>query len=35
MVIDTLEYLPDLPLYFSEVTLGELYYGVARFFTAT
>jgi predicted nucleic acid-binding protein len=30
VVIDTLESLPDLPLYFSEVTLGELYYGVAR-----
>ncbi len=29
-VIHTLESLPKLALYFSEVTLGELYYGVAR-----
>jgi tRNA(fMet)-specific endonuclease VapC len=29
-VIRTLESLPDVPLYFSEVTLGELYYGIAR-----
>jgi len=29
-VIDKLESLPDIPIYFSEVTLGELYYGIAR-----
>jgi len=29
-VIDALESLEDSPLYFSEVTLGELYYGIAR-----
>jgi len=30
MVIETLELLQDIPLYFSEATLGELYYGIAR-----
>ncbi len=29
-VVETLEIFPDVPLYFSEVTLGELYYGIAR-----
>jgi len=29
-VIDKLESLQDIPLYFSEVTLGELHYGIAR-----
>lgn len=30
VVIDKLESLQDIPLYFSEVTLGELHYGIAR-----
>ncbi len=30
IVIGTLEALQDVPLYFSEVTLGELYYGITR-----
>ena len=30
VVIDKLESLQNIPLYFSEVTLGELHYGIAR-----
>jgi len=29
-IINKIESLPDMPLYFSEVTIGELHYGISR-----